>query len=267
MNTIITAVLCVTCIGLVLSVILCAASKLMAVKTDERAAELEECLPGSNCGACGYAGCAGYAKALLEAGAKTNLCTPGGAETAERISELLGVEAEILAPKFAVVRCGGSERTLKMEYKGPLTCAAAKLLHGGEFACAFGCIGYGDCKSVCPFGAVCVDTKDNSPAKINAARCTACGLCVTACPNNLITLEDCSEGGLKKSTVLCSNIEKGAAARKKCQSACIGCGKCVRECPSGALRLEDNLAVLDYEKCTSCSHCAEICVTGCIALL
>jgi ferredoxin len=92
--------------------------------------------------------------------------------------------------------------------------------------------------------------------------CTGCGLCVKACPNKLITVEDAAE----TSFILCKNIEKGGVARKKCANACLGCKKCARECPSGAITIEDNLARIDYDKCTHCEHCAETCVTSCIQL-
>jgi electron transport complex protein RnfB len=64
--------------------------------------------------------------------------------------------------------------------------------------------------------------------------------------------------------VLCSSIEKGAVVRKKCSQGCIACNKCVKECPDGAIVIEENLAVIDYAKCTGCGHCVEICVTKCI---
>jgi formate hydrogenlyase subunit 6/NADH:ubiquinone oxidoreductase subunit I len=60
---------------------------------------------------------------------------------------------------------------------------------------------------------------------------------------------------------MCKSIERGAVARKKCKNACIGCRKCARECPSQAITVEDNLAKIDYSKCTSCAHCVEACVT------
>ena len=79
MNEILTAVIPVVIIGIICAAVLVIASKLMAVKEDKRFFEIRECLPGANCGACGYAGCDGYAKALCENGdVKTNLCVPGG---------------------------------------------------------------------------------------------------------------------------------------------------------------------------------------------
>jgi RnfABCDGE-type electron transport complex B subunit len=259
MDTIITAIISIAAIGAVCAVILSLASKFMAVKIDERVAKIQECLPGSNCGACGYPGCSSYAEALIS-GTKTNLCTPGGADVLQKINDILGGDNTDSAfeEKTAVINCRGdlSAQQIKMDYKAIKTCAAAKQIFGGERACAFGCLGYGDCKIACPSDAVCIES---GLAKINK-NCTGCALCVKACPNNLISIE-------KKSVpvvILCKNIEKGAVARKKCSNCCLGCGRCVRECPDGAITLTDNLAKIDYEKCTDCGHCAEVCIAKCI---
>ena len=78
MDGIIIAIISVTAIGIICAVMLAVASKVMAVKEDERFPAIRECLPGANCGACGYAGCDSYAHALIEEdGVKTNLCVPG----------------------------------------------------------------------------------------------------------------------------------------------------------------------------------------------
>jgi Na+-translocating ferredoxin:NAD+ oxidoreductase RNF subunit RnfB len=260
MDTIFLAVLSVTAIAAVCAFLLCVASRFMYVKVDERIALIEECLPGTNCGACGFPGCGGYAKALADGGdVKCTLCTPGGPETAKQISGILGVETGDVSAKLAFVHCRGdcNAQESKMEYKGIKSCYAAKQVFGGEGACAFGCLGYGDCLAACPENAICMEC---GLARVDASLCTGCGLCVKACPNNIITIEDASVGCV----VLCENTEKGAVVRKKCKAACLGCTKCVRECPSAAITVENFLAKIDYEKCTGCGHCAEICVTKCI---
>ncbi|MCL2270267.1 MAG: RnfABCDGE type electron transport complex subunit B [Treponema sp.] len=262
MNAIFFAVFSVTAIGIISAVALSMASKFMHVKIDERIAQVLDCLPGANCGACGYPGCSGYASALIaEPDVKNNLCTPGGAEAAAKISAILGVEAETVTPKSALVHCGGdcNTRQKKMDYRGIQSCEAAQQLFGGEGACVFGCLGYGDCQKACPSGAICLDAPKRL-ARVMPNLCTGCGLCVKACPNRLISVEN---AGIAVA-VLCSSIEKGAIVRKKCPDGCIGCGKCVRECPSAAVTIVNNLAVIDYEKCTFCKRCVGACVTGCI---
>jgi Na+-translocating ferredoxin:NAD+ oxidoreductase RNF subunit RnfB len=233
----------------------------MYVKVDERAAALRACLPGANCGACGFSGCDGYAAALLAGEAAANLCPPGGSGAAKQIGEILGAEGGDVAKLIAAVRCCGDNdtRSGKMEYGGIQTCAAAKLMFGGHYSCTFGCVGYGDCAAVCPTGAICME---NGLARIDTRRCTGCGLCVKGCPNGVITaMED-----LRAVAVLCRNTEKGAKVKDKCSRGCIGCMKCAKECPAGAMEVKDFLAGIDYEKCTGCGKCAEVCVKKCIRL-
>ena len=259
MDTNIIAVFSVTAIGVISAAVLCVASKIMYVKSDEALNKMLEGLPGTNCGACGFTGCSGYAKALLsDPSVKNDLCTPGGDSVLKMISRILGVEAGKFTKKTAIVHCLGDNKAQqkKMDYKGLQSCEAAKRLYGGEGACAFGCLGYGDCLAVCPDHGICME---NSLARINT-NCTGCGLCVKACPNNLITIEDVSLPVF----IACNNIERGALARKKCLRACLGCGKCMRECPEKAITVEDNLARIDHEKCRGCGHCVDICVAKCM---
>ena len=68
----------VAAIGLVCAIMLVLAAKFFAVPENKTFSDIRECLPGANCGACGYAGCDGYAKALSEDDSvKANLCIPG----------------------------------------------------------------------------------------------------------------------------------------------------------------------------------------------
>ena len=108
MNPILLAVLSVAIIALLCSVMLVVASKVMAVPEDPLFPAVRECLPGANCGACGYAGCDGYAKALASGEEKrTNLCVPGGDGGAAAVAAVLGVEAEDVEEMVAAVVCGG----------------------------------------------------------------------------------------------------------------------------------------------------------------
>ena len=105
MNGIISAVILVCAIGLIAGIGLSIASVVMAVPKDEKAEQIRECLPGANCGACGFSGCDGYASALSKGETtKTNLCAPGGSEAAKGIAEVLGVKAESVEPMVAFVR-------------------------------------------------------------------------------------------------------------------------------------------------------------------
>lgn len=263
MDTVLIAISSITIIGAVCAAILSTASKIMHVEVDERIAKTNAVLPGTNCGACGFPGCAGYASALIEDfNTKSSLCTPGGAVVAAQISEILGIKGEAAVSKTAVVHCGGDAdaQNKKMTYTGIQTCYAAATVFCGESACAYGCLGYGDCKFACPSDAICMI---NGLASINRVLCTGCGLCVAACPHKIIGVRNDEF----KTYISCSNIEKAATVRKKCAKCCLGCGKCVRECPEKAIVVENNLAKIDCGKCTNCGHCAAICPTGCVQTL
>ena len=259
MSGIVLATVSVSAIGIICAAMLAVASKVMAVQTDERVDNITEILPGANCGACGYPGCSGYAEAIVNDGAETNLCTPGGPEVSKAVSSILGVEAADVVAQVAAVCCRGDDtaRQCKMEYSGIETCVAAKLFFGGQNACTFGCLGFGDCAAVCPQDAICIE---NGLARVDARACIGCKLCVKACPNDIIYMES----GPDAVAVLCRNTEKGASVRKKCASGCIACTKCVKECAAGAVSMIDNLARIDYGKCTNCGACADVCMTKCI---
>ena len=250
-------ILVVCIIGLICGVGLSVASSVMAVKEDERFPAIRDCLPGANCGACGFTGCDGYAKALLQPGTKTNLCVPGGAEAAKKLAAVLDVEAEETVRNVAVVKCSGTCDVTqpKAEYRGIHTCSAAKLLFGGPGSCTYGCIGYGDCVAVCPQKAISID---RGVAFVDAASCIGCGLCAKQCPQSVIALVP----ETAKSVVACSNRDKGAMTRKACSIGCIGCMKCAKNCEADAITVSGNLAAIDYAKCTGCGKCAEVCPAG-----
>lgn len=262
MSNIITAAIVVAGIGAICAIVLVIAAKFFAVEENEKVGAIRECLPGANCGACGYAGCDGYAAALADGSeTRTNLCVPGAGAVSRQIADTLGVEFEDVASAVATVHCRGDcEHTeKKLEYIGIRSCKAAKSFYGGDGKCTFGCIGLGDCADACPQNAICIE---NGIAHVDTRVCIGCGICVRTCPQRLISLVP-SESRV---TLTCSNTERGAVVRAKCTNGCIGCKKCEKSCPNGAITVIDSLARIDYAKCTSCGECAKGCPVGCIEL-
>ena len=52
-------------LGLLLGLMLAFVSKIFAVKTNPKVEEIAECLPGANCGGCGYASCHALAEDIV----------------------------------------------------------------------------------------------------------------------------------------------------------------------------------------------------------
>jgi len=251
--------ICMGVLGIAFGAGLAYASKKFAVEIDPKVEKLINILPGANCGACGFPGCSGYAAAVASGEAAPNLCSPGGAETVEKISEILGVEVTAEEPKTAFIKCAGAKDAVQeSQYSGVQSCALAALINKGPGACKYACLLMGDCMAVCPFDAI-TWTPGNIPVIIEE-KCTACGKCVQACPKGIINLRPKS----KRVLVLCSSQDKGAAARKACKVACIACTKCVKECPVDAIKIENNHAIIDTEKCILCGKCVAVCPTKAI---
>src|SRR5690606_7278956 len=124
-NSILTSLLSMGGLGLVLAGGLAIASKKLAVETDPRADAIVEALPGANCGACGYPGCSGLAKSIVENKAPINACPVGGPAVAAKIAKIMGVSEVDSAndKKIARVLCQGGESKAKnkSEYYGVMT--------------------------------------------------------------------------------------------------------------------------------------------------
>ncbi len=256
-------------LGLIFGLVLAAASKVFHVETDPRLEQLNECLPGANCGGCGYAGCGAYAEAVLKNEAKIGLCASGGYECAQAMGRIMGVKVENMARRVALVRCSGQRGVdadgkatgakMKAEYEGFQDCLAASKVGGnGPLACKFGCLGYGNCVKVCQYDAIHVV---NGVAKVDIEKCRGCMACAAACPRQLIIPVDYD----KHVIIACASHAKGAVTVRGCTQGCIGCGICMKMCPHDAIRIENNLAVIDYTLCTSCGLCAAVCPKKLIA--
>ena len=253
MNTIVLAIIIVTIVGLLGAAILVAAAKFMAVYEDPRVGEITAVLAGANCGGCGYAGCADYAKAIVEGKAPTYKCAPGGDKTNDAINLIMGNDTDNRPSLRATVICnGGVNCGKRFDYQGIQTCAAAAAVAGGPSACAFGCLGLGDCTRACKFDAIHVV---NGVAVVDRTKCTGCTACTVACPRHIIQMKPIAS----QPAVKCSSKDKGPVVNKACRVGCIACGLCVRNCPNEAIFLKDNVAVIDYTKCNGCGTCVSKC--------
>ena len=264
MGEIIIAIAILGGLGIVFGAVLAAASKVFYVETDPRLEKLNECLPGANCGGCGYAGCAAYAEAVLNGEAAIGKCAAGGNECAQAMAEIMGVEAEAVTRKVAMVRCSGEKiydkdgnlvRGVKSKatYEGFRDCIAASKVGGnGPISCKYGCLGFGTCVKACKFGAISIK---GGVAVVDEDLCVGCMACAHACPRNVIVAV---EPG-RNTHIACASTAKGAVTTRGCTVGCIGCGLCKKICPEGAISVVDNLAVIDYSKCVDCGLCATVC--------
>jgi RnfABCDGE-type electron transport complex B subunit len=247
-------------LGLIFGVGLAIASKRFAVQIDHRLEEIHGLLPGSNCGACGGAGCFGFAEDILSGKRSLNACRVSEDAVKEKIAHLLGQDFEKQAKKVAVLHCHGGVRVKdKFDYDGAIDCISASQLMQGPKACIYGCIGFGTCVSGCPFGAIKMN-KDGLP-EVDQYKCTACGKCVAICPKKLFELTALT----KLFAVRCKSKDLGRAVMDVCSVGCIACRKCVAACPTSAISIIDNLAVIDYHKCDNRGECLKVCPTGAIA--
>jgi Na+-translocating ferredoxin:NAD+ oxidoreductase RNF subunit RnfB len=246
-------------LGLLAGVLLTVASKVFAVQVDERVELISDALPQANCGSCGFSGCADYADAIVNKGAECNLCKPGGEKSAKAISKIMGVEVSVGEPEVAFLRCSGDCNVTphKYDFDGVQSCAACNRFYNGSKLCTSGCLGYGDCVSVCPEGAISIVDRI---ASIDKSKCIGCGLCAKTCPNGLIAVRRISQ----PVDIFCSSNDFGRITRSICQNGCIGCKLCEKNCESGAIKVVDNHAVIDYSKCTGCGKCAEVCKIGAV---
>lgn len=252
-DTIIIPALIFAGVGLLAGVLLTVFSKIFAVETDERFEPISDALPQANCGACGYAGCSDYANAIL-AGAEVNKCIPGGKKSAEAIAAIMGVSAGEIEPMVAFVRCDGSagNTETKFVFDGTPSCAAANRFYNGSEMCKFSCLGFGDCAKACPEDAITI--KDRL-AHIDKSKCLGCGICSKVCPDHLIVIKPVKN----RVDVACSSCAAGKETREMCKVGCIGCKICEKKCPNDAIHVVDNLARIDYDKCTSCGICVAAC--------
>lgn len=152
------AVVSLAVLGAVFGLVLGLAARLFHVERGGVEAELEAMMPGSNCGQCGFPGCAGAATALAAGTAAVTCCPPGGLALAEALAARLGIALdagaiEVQVPQIAEVReeiCIGCAKCFK-SCPTDAVLGAVKQIHA---VIREACTGCAKCETVCPTGAI-----------------------------------------------------------------------------------------------------------------
>lgn len=155
------SVMPLTLLGLVLGLLLGIASRVLKVERSHLVEEIEQLLPGTQCGQCGNPSCAAAAQAVAAGELSANFCPPGGRSVAEAIAEKLGIALDLNG----------------IVDEGPKVARINESL----------CIGCTRCFKVCPTDAILGTAKHMHVVFSDA--CTACGKCESVCPTECIQLE------------------------------------------------------------------------------
>lgn len=264
LNDVLGSVYILAGVGLVFATFIAVAYRKLRVYEDPRIDVVAAMLPGANCGACGLPGCRGFAEQAVLGKVSPAGCNVINDEGAAAIATYLGVEAGAANRRVARLLCAGGTNVAiqQAEYRGVRSCAAASAVAGGGKACAWGCLGYGDCATACEFGAITM--RPNGLPQVDLALCTACGDCVDACPKGLFRIVSLDQ----KLLVQCRSLLEGDDALAACAVACTTCGKCVVDAAPGLVSIASGVAVVDYEKnALADPSAARRCPTGAIVWL
>jgi len=156
----ITAIVILTLLGISLGTLLGAAASFFAVEGNPLEEEIANMMPGSQCGQCGFPGCAPAAAALVKGEAGVTLCPPGGRALAMELANRLGISADLSG----------------MEDRAPMIASVRSEM----------CIGCTKCFKRCPTDAI-VGSSKQIHAVISDA-CTGCEKCFEVCPTECIEM-------------------------------------------------------------------------------
>ncbi len=155
------AIISLTSLGVALGLLLGLAARYLKVEGNPLIAEIEQLLPGAQCGQCGFPGCSGAAQALADGSAPVTLCPPGGRAVVQALAAKLGVDADLSNVQDSV--------PMMAEVKEEI------------------CIGCTRCFKVCPTDAIMGAAQQIHVVFREA--CTACGKCEEVCPTESIKLQ------------------------------------------------------------------------------
>ncbi|MGM0594613.1 MAG: RnfABCDGE type electron transport complex subunit B [Pseudomonadota bacterium] len=243
-NNIAVAVGFMSVLGVSLASVLAVANRKLYVYEDPRIDEVEQLLPGTNCGACGQPGCRPFAEALVAGEITPGECTVNTTDDAQAIADYLGVDVGGAEKRIARLACAGGSNVARhhAHYEGLASCRAAAMAGGGGKGCSWGCMGLADCADVCDFDAIVMNP--HRLPEVDPEKCTACGDCVDICPRDLFSLQPVSH----RLWVACKSLAFGDDAEDECDVACTGCEKCSVDAPQGLIQIVNNLATVDYEQ-------------------
>ena len=259
-NTVVITSLSLSFIAFLAGVALYYAAKVFAVEEDPLVEEVDEALPGTNCGACGVPGCLSFAEKIVKTKDMSMYCPVGGQDVANEIADIIGLEAIEQDKMVARVMClGGNHSTRTGEYKGIKSCNAVSTVHQYDLTCSYGCFGYGDCVTSCEFDSIHII---DGVAVVDEEKCTACDACVVECPIDIIEMQPYD----KTVFIACKSLDAGGAVKKYCTVGCTGCKKCVKACEHEAIAFDSFLATIIPDKCTNCNDCVDKCDTDTIVI-
>ena len=244
---------------LILALMLLIANKRLYVYEDPRIGIVEGMLPHANCGACGYPGCRPFAEAMVSGKVLPGKCTVSSKEGQLAVAEYLGIGLGSEERRVARLACAGGTNVArnKANYMGLASCSAAALVSGGGKGCFWGCLGFGDCSTVCDFDAIRMD--EHGLPVVDIEKCTACGDCVDVCPKDLFSLQPLSN----QLWVACKNLAHGDEILEECQVACTACGRCAMDAQGDLIEMRENIPVVNYARTQSMDP-IQRCPTGAI---
>lgn len=155
------ALLSLTVLGAVLGTVLGIANRFFHVEGNPLVAEIEALMPGSNCGQCGFPGCAGAAAAIAAGQASPACCPPGGRALAAAVAQRLGVSVDLAGVRD----------------EGPQVADIDEAI----------CIGCTRCIKACPTDAIL-----GGPKQIHSVLrddCSGCGQCIERCPTAAMVMQ------------------------------------------------------------------------------
>lgn len=231
-------------LGTMFGTLIAFANRKFKVWEDPRISEVENLLPGTNCGACGTPGCRAFALSVIEGVKVPSACTVMSPEETEDVASYVGVDAGDTAKVVARLLCAGGidVAPYKADYQGMESCAAAVAVTGGGKGCPWGCVGYADCAVSCDFDAITMSATGLPVVSLDL--CTACNDCVEACPLDLLVLMSADY----HLVVQCKNLLNGEAATDVCTVACNACARCAQDAEPGLIEIIEGLAIIEYDQ-------------------